>query len=181
MRVHTPPFRTVALLGSAACLMSVAACGGVEREAKYPTGADRSLTKDIYSEPESIFGPEGIRFLGGKDKKDNGEDGIGVNAYLWRAALDTVSFMPLESADPFGGAIITEWYSPPETPDERFKVNAFILSRELKSDGLRVRVFRQVKKSGDWKDAEVANDTATKLEDSILARARELRVAGLGG
>jgi hypothetical protein len=42
-----------------------------------------------------------------------GGAGLSVNAYLWRAALDTLSFMPLASADPFGGTIITDWYSPP--------------------------------------------------------------------
>lgn len=137
-----------------------------------------------YDEPEgSIFGSDGIDFLGlfGPDKRrpEGGGSGIGVNNYLWRATLDTMSFMPLASADPFGGVIITDWYSPPETPDERFKMNVYILGRQLRADGLRVAVFRQSRKPGPagWLDAPVKSETVTKLENEILTRARQLRFA----
>jgi hypothetical protein len=86
--------------------------------------------------------------------------------------------MPLSSADPFGGVILTDWYSPEETPNERLKLNVFILDRQLRSDAIQVKVFRQTRaKGGSWKDANVANETARQLEDSILTRARQLRVA----
>lgn len=150
-------------------------------EAKYPTGLDRSTTgDDIYGEKESIFGKDGLGIFGGKKKgADDGSTGIGVNSYLWRASLDTVSFMPLASADPFGGVIITDWYSSPETPKERFKVNVFILDKQLVSTGVEVKVFRQAKKGGQWYDSKVKDDMATQLEDAILTRARQLRVAAL--
>lgn len=158
-------------------------CGTVETEAKYPSGLDRNTTgDDIYGEKESIFGGEGISLFGGKGDKEKAEtSGIGVNSFLWRASLDTVSFMPLTSADPFGGTILTDWYSPPDVEDERFKINVFILGRQLRSDGVRVRAFRQVLKNGTWHDAEVSESTATQLEDTILTRARQLRFAQVGG
>ena len=87
--------------------------------------------------------------------------------------------MPLASADPFGGVIITDWYSAPEKPTERFKVNAFILEKQLVSTGIEVKVFRQVKSGSSWTDAKVTDEMATRLEDSILARARQLRVAAI--
>jgi hypothetical protein len=160
-------------------LLSLSACSGVESEAKYPTGADRSGTGDnnIYAEAPSIFGKGGI---GGAFSRQNNKDdgsGVTVNSYLWRAALDTVSFMPLASADPFGGTIITEWYATPETPNERTKVNVFILGKELKAESLSVKIFRQVKSGASWVDASVAKDTNIKLEDAILTRAREMRIA----
>jgi len=125
-----------------------------------------------------VFGGEGLNLFGGKKKNaDDGSTGIGVNSFLWRASLDTVSFMPLASADPFGGVIITDWYSSPEKPDERFKLNVFILDKQLVSNGVSVKAFRQVKKRGSWKDAAVTEETATQLEDAILTRARQLRVA----
>jgi hypothetical protein len=102
---------------------------------------------------------------------------LGVNSYLWHATLDTLSFVPLASADPFGGVIITEWYSPPQSPTERLKVTVYILDRALRADGLKVAVFRQTKAPDGWADAAVSGDTATKLEDAILTRARELRLA----
>ena len=106
---------------------------------------------------------------------------LGVNSYLWHATLDTLSFIPLASADPFGGVIITEWYSAPEAPNERMKVTVYILDRALRADGLKVAVFRQTKGAdGGWADAQVAGDTATRLEDAILTRARELRLASEG-
>ena len=84
--------------------------------------------------------------------------------------------MPVDSADPFGGVIITDWYSASEAPDERFKLNIYILGRALRADGVRVAVFRQeLSKQGGWRDVAMKDDAATKIEDSILTRARQLR------
>jgi hypothetical protein len=102
---------------------------------------------------------------------------LGVNSYLWHAALDTLAFMPLQSADPFGGVILTDWYSDPSDPNERMRANIYILDRTLRADGLKIAVFRQTKTGDTWADAQVNPDTATKLEDAILTRARELRLA----
>jgi hypothetical protein len=128
-----------------------------------------------------VFGSDGLTLFGGGGKEDTsggGGGGVGVNSYLWRASLDTISFMPLASADPFGGVIITEWYSPPEAPNERFKLNVFILGRDLRADGVRAAVFKQQRDgSGAWLDAPVEAQTATDLENSILSRARQLRVS----
>ncbi len=85
--------------------------------------------------------------------------------------------MPLASADPFGGIIITDWYAPPESPSERFKLTVYILGRDLRADGLRVATFRQVQQpDGRWTDAEVDPKTIIELEDNILTRARQLRI-----
>ncbi len=100
-----------------------------------------------------------------------------VNAYLWRATLDTLAFMPLVSADPFGGVIITDWYVPPATPNERFKVNAYILSKQLTADAIKVSVFRQVQQDGQWVDAPADPTTASGLEDRILVQAANLQAA----
>ena len=103
-------------------------------------------------------------------------ENITVNSYLWRASLDTISFLPLSTADPFGGVIITDWYSPPESPKERFKLNVYILGQTLRADGVKVSVFRQVKDANDhWTDAKVPDETGSKIEDSILTKARMLR------
>ncbi len=106
---------------------------------------------------------------------ENGGGALGVNAYLWRGALDTLSFMPLASADPFGGTIITDWYQPPSSPSERFKATAYILGRQLRADGVRVSIFRQVLQNGQWVDAPVSPATTGDIENKVLARARELR------
>jgi len=170
------------LLACTALTLLLPACESFRGEEKYPSGYDRTTTGgDIYGEKDSIFGKGGFSILGGKDDaKNDGSTGIGVNSFLWRAALDTVSFMPLASADPFGGVIITDWYTPAEKPNERFKVNVFILDRQLRSDGVKVKVFRQYQqKGGRWIDSDVADKTAVQMEDAILTRARQLRVAAL--
>jgi hypothetical protein len=105
---------------------------------------------------------------------------LGVNSYLWHASLDTLSFMPLKSADPFGGVIITDWYSAPAAPNDRMRVTVYILDRRLRADGLKVAVFRQALGPQGWVDAAVNPETAVKLEDAILTRARELRLASGG-
>ena len=136
---------------------------------------------ELEAKPDlSIFGDGGLDLfdLGGKRKKSQAGPGIAVNSFLWRASLDTIAFLPLSSADPFGGVIITDWYSPPETPSERYKMSVYILGRQLRADGVRVSVFRQqIKGAGGWRTASVSKDTATTLENQILSRARQLRIA----
>jgi hypothetical protein len=106
---------------------------------------------------------------------------VGVNSFLWRATLDTVSFMPLASADPFGGVVITDWYATPESPSERFKITVYVLDNRLRADAVKVALFRQVRATtGEWIDAPADPATATKLENTILTRARALRVAAHG-
>src|SRR5277367_1667387 len=105
---------------------------------------------------------------------------IGVNSYLWRATLDTLAFMPLSSADPYGGVVITDWFTNPEKQDERFKCTVYILDTRLRADGLNVTVFKQVKDAGGaWVDASAADQTSTDIENAILTRARQLRLANV--
>ena len=106
---------------------------------------------------------------------------IGVNSYLWRAAIDTLSFAPLISADSSGGVIVTDWYSRPNNPGERVKLTVSILDRELRADALRVAASRQVNQNGAWVAAPVSAATVQKLEDIILTRARDLRRASVAG
>ena len=104
--------------------------------------------------------------------------GIGVNAYLWRATLDTLAFMPLASADPWGGVVNYDWYVNPQAPNERFKATVFILDRRLRADALNVSVTKEVKDAaGAWTAAPVAAQTETDLENAILTKARQLNLA----
>lgn len=149
----------------------------------YPEDDNRKSTGSMYKERSSVFGEDGLSFDSSEEIAPGvggGGGGIGVNSYLWRASLDTIAFMPLSSADPFGGVIITDWYSPPQSQDERFKINLFILGRDLRADGLRASVFRQMRNgSGDWVDAQVGKQTPIDLENAILTRARQLRIAAV--
>lgn len=161
----------------------LAACTSDNIERDYPDtpeyATNRSGPGRTSSQEGGIFGPGGIQLFGGRDDEleGSGGSGIPVNAHLWRASLDTVSFMPLASADPFGGVIITDWFSPADTPNERFKVTILILRRELRADGVRANVFRQIRGTdGQWIDSATDPATAVDLENAILTRARELRV-----
>ncbi len=106
---------------------------------------------------------------------------IGVNSYLWRAALDTVSFMPLTQTDSNGGVIVTDWYANPATPAERMKLTVTILDQDLRADAVRVAASRQVYQGGQWLDAPVQAATVQKLEEIILSRARDLRRGSIAG
>jgi hypothetical protein len=105
---------------------------------------------------------------------------IGVNSYLWRASLETLSFMPLTQADSAGGVIVTDWYSNPGNPNERVKVSVSILDQDLRADALRVAASRQVLQGGNWLEAPVQAATVQKLEDIILTKARDLRRSAIG-
>jgi hypothetical protein len=106
---------------------------------------------------------------------------IGVNSYLWRAAIDTVSFAPLLQADANSGVIITDWYINPRAPGERVKLTVAVLDQDLRADALRVSASRQTLQSGTWADAPVSAATVQKLEDIILTRARDLRRTAVPG
>lgn len=106
---------------------------------------------------------------------------IAVNSYLWRAAVDTVSFAPLLQANPNSGVIITDWYTNPKAPGERVKLTVAVLDPDLRADALRVSAARQVSQNGTWVDAPVSAATVQKLEDIILTRARDLRRAAVPG
>jgi hypothetical protein len=105
---------------------------------------------------------------------------IGVNSYLWRATLETLSFMPLMQADSAGGVIVTDWYANPESPGERVKVSVSILDQDLRADALRVAASREVLQGGAWIAAPMQAATVQKLEDIILTKARDLRRGSVG-
>ena len=106
---------------------------------------------------------------------------IGVNSYLWRASLDTLSFMPLLQTDSNGGVIVTDWYSNPQLPTERMKVTVSILDQDLRADAVRVAALREVNRGGQWVASPVEAATTQKLEDIILTRARDLRRGAVSG
>ena len=129
-----------------------------------------------------LGGCSSLPFVGGESKAKapsaEAQLGIGVNAYLWRATLDTLSFMPLANADPWGGVVNYDWYVNPQAPNERFKATVFILDRRLRADALNVSVTKEVKDAaGAWTAAPVAAQTETDLENAILTRARQLNLA----
>lgn len=136
------------------------------------------ITKDQrkYKGFGKFFGEDTLLFGGDDNRGKKADVGIGVNTYLWRATLDTLSFLPLKSVDPFGGVIITDWYSDPKTPHERVKVNVRILDRMLRADGLTISIFKETRKKGHWVSAPVSKQTAQDLEDAILMKARLLKM-----
>jgi len=156
-----------------ACAMALLLAGCTEG----PTETREFGNPNVQPKAPRTLGNLNLFDLGGGQ---GGGTGIGVNAYLWRASLDTVSFMPLVSADPFGGVIITDWYTTPDSPYERFKMIVYILDSKLRADGVKVNVFRQqLVGERDWKDAAVSAGTGTDLENAILTRARQLRIQAL--
>lgn len=177
MRLRTAPVLAIALLLAATACDSLTPPPATGQTSYPKTEKDRRKERI-----GKLTGDNGLTI--GGDSAENNEGGnnpLGVNSFLWRATLDTLAFMPLASADPFGGVILTDWYEDPKTPGERFKVNALILDRQLRANSIKVSAFKQKKDaSGQWVDAAVEAGTARKMEDAILTRARELRVAQLG-
>lgn len=166
----------------------IAACGNQrykpDTEGPRP-GPQREYNPDREA---SVFGEGGISVgslgsgrTGGILGKGDEKGRLPVNKYLWQGALDTLSFLPLASTDPFTGVIATDWGATPEAPGERFKVTAYILNSALSAAALKVAVYREVKSDeGVWLPAQVSPETARKLEDAILTRARQIRISALG-
>lgn len=167
MTLRSPLFLLLSL-----SLLALSACG--PSTSSYPKSPE-----DMRKEARGKLTGDGLTLFGGDDEgSGGGGGGIGVNGFLWRATLDTLSFMPLASADPFGGVIITDWYEDPKTPGERFKINALILDTALRSDGVKIKLFKQRRDTGGaWQDSDVNARLERDIEDTVLTRARQLRVA----
>lgn len=174
----TAPYKTIftvffAILFLAGCEYGVDRGQLLSRDGWSNGGQPRYSNDKVPEGEESIFGEGGI--FG--DKKESGTgSGVTVNAYLWRATLDTISFMPLQSADPFGGVVLTDWHSSAAAPNERFKLNVYILGQALRADGIRVAAFRQMRSlANEWQSVEMDPKAITDIENAILTRARQLR------
>lgn len=127
---------------------------------------DEKMGGYVFDEPLFSYG-----------NKDAEDTNIGVNSYLWRATLDTLSILPKKKVDPFGGIILTEWYTPENMSDQRLKVEVAIIGRQLRAGALRVSVFRQEKVGSKWQDRFVNQETVDQFEETILTRAREIRIS----
>lgn len=161
----------MSMMGVVVLMAGISACSSNEQSA-YNSGNDAGGSKNILTAEGNRSGGSGFSLFG----DDQVITGIGVNSYLWRASLDTLSFMPLMAVDSNGGVIITDWYANPEIPAERFKVTVYILDTRLRADGIKVSVFRQQQTKSNWVDSKVNPDTAAALENSILVRARQLKI-----
>lgn len=150
----------------AACV-AISACAG--------NGNDQGSAVFDEDDGPGLFSSFGLN----KKEEKSEAPSIGVNSYLWRATLDTLSFMPLSSADPFGGVIITDWYINPEKRDERFKATAYILDTRLRADGLKVSIHKQMRQVTGWVDVNTAPETELQIENAILMRARQLKLSGV--
>lgn len=150
-----------------ACILT--GCGEGKTVANYPKSKEQQEEERI----GKLTGEDGILLMGRSRRADSAS--IGVNGYLWRAALDTVYALPLISVDPLGGVILTDWY---DNSNERFKLNIVILGGELRVDGVKVSAFRQVKKGGTWENEKPHAALAQEIEEKILLRAREVKYLG---
>ncbi|MAS86675.1 MAG: hypothetical protein CMH30_01650 [Micavibrio sp.] len=168
-------------------ILSLTACSVLPKgEAKYPN-QNREQQADqgsAYKDNETIFGEGGFgSVLMGKTDGDtaDADNVLNINAFLWRASLETINFMPISQADPFGGVILTDWYSAAQTPNQRYKLNILITDKQLRASGVKVSMFKEQRASENakWESVTVAKEDTRKIEDAILARAREMRIASL--
>jgi hypothetical protein len=170
IRFHLPSVRSLSTLLS--CVLTLSACGSLRPNPTAPGIIPQGPGDPSFSR---IGGPDsGVIFRLPADRSisDAGGYGVGVNPFLWRGALETLSGVPLISADPFGGVIITDWYS---SAGQRFKDTVLIVGRDLRGDAVQVSVFRQVNQGGNWVDAPVSPDLRTGIQNRVLDRARLLR------
>ncbi|NBX86167.1 MAG: DUF3576 domain-containing protein [Proteobacteria bacterium] len=167
---------TTAIIAIAVISTALTACGNIK------TTAPEVNPTDMPKGPGLLSGESGNLLDAFKRDNAEGQAGgnIGVNIFLWRASLESISFMPIQQADSNGGVIATDWYSAPEAPSERVRANILILGKSLRPDALKVNLFKQTKASdGKWADAPANPATTRALEDAILTKARALRVQSL--
>ena len=161
--------RVRAMSTVAAMIVAVGALSGCGHDSSRKEGQSR--LGDTSTSGKTVFSNKHV----GKQ-----DAGIGVNSFLWRASLDTLDFMPLVSADPFGGVIITDWYTSPQKPNERFKATVYILDTRLRADALKVAIFKQQLTGTGWQDAPTDAETGIQIENAILTKARQYKLSTIG-
>ena len=175
-----PTIRILLALGVASL---IAGCSGnYAADESYETPRPATGQGGKYNPNESIFGDDGASLTALFSDEEESADGgrLPVNRYLWQGSLETLDFLPLASADPFTGVIATEWSVTPDSPGQRFKVAAYVTSPELEASSLRVAVFREdLREDGIWVPMPVSEETVRRLEDAILTRSRQIRIAEL--
>ena len=162
------------------CLF-LSSCSGLPQGTEAKEQKSAGDDKDRYGSVIGGYDSSGLNISNLLDPSGGGSGSLPINAILWRASLDTVSVLPLDSVDTFGGTIITEWYAHPEDPTKRIKLAIFVVDPELRSDAIRVQVYLQERPQGlfEWQDIGRDADLATRVEDLILTRAREIRAASI--
>lgn len=140
-----------------------------------PMGRNEARKRDF----GNLFGEDFLMFGGPKKQNSAAPISATVNPFIWRASLDTISFMPLTSADALGGVIVTDWYISPRTPHERIKVTIYVTNPQLRADAVKVSIYKQVNKGGTWVNARADAASATEMENIILSKARQLRIKHL--
>ncbi len=169
-----------------ATLLLLGACAGVDPDSSKPIGGISQEEKNRAIAGTIHGNPKGFVLYSTKDDLAKGNTGpLGTGApvvgtgggELWQAALQTLDFMPLMQADSAGGVIITDWYAPPETPDERFKITVYVIGQDIQADALTVKMFKQVQQRSNWVDTAADPKAVAELESNILGRARDLRAA----
>lgn len=154
-------------------LATVVACSGNTEKGSYPKSPEER-------EQERIGRLTGEGLMMGKKRRSQATESINVNSYIWRASLDKIYFMPIVSADPFGGTIITDWYKASADAREQFKVSIVIIGNELRSDAVKVSVYKKkLLSNGKWSEQEFDHKVATEIEEAILLRAREIKIGNL--
>lgn len=165
------------VINTALISLALCSCSSVKPlEGDLPKGREETRQEDF----GKLFGPEFLVF-GGKPKnlqygETPGGGPMRVNPHLWKASLETLSFMPLASADAVGGVIVTDWYSTATTPTERIKVTVYIKDRQLRADAIQVALHKETLRNGSWIVASTDQKTAHQLEDIILSKARDLKI-----
>lgn len=162
-------------------LLSVllASCGNTKRKTEddflSPREKRAKIQKPLNAQAGTFFSFKTKRTEKSKEEGSR----IAVNPYLWRSSLETLSFIPLLQADSSGGVIIYDWYSLPETPTTRYKVDIIITSREFRVDALKVTVFKQERKNGQWREIKAGVQTVAQIKETILFRAKQIRSKAL--
>ena len=125
-----------------------------------------------------LFGKKGgLSLFGEKNSNNVTSAGMPINPYLWKGSLETIDFMPLISADPFAGVILTDWYSGNTEEFERCKINIFIKGLELNSQNLKVNTFCQsLNTQNIWIDNKSDNSNDIKIENAIFNKAKKLKL-----
>ena len=166
------------IFGLSSSLLILTGCGGdmsPKEGQTVPMGRAETRKRDF----GNLFGDDFLAFGGPKKGSSTGMPSATVNPFIWRASLDTLSFMPLSSADAVGGVIVTDWFTASKTPQERIKVTVYVTNPQLRADAIKVTIYKQAYKGGTWVSASADPASATEMENIILSKARQLRVKHL--
>jgi hypothetical protein len=140
------------------------------------TGKTKRMEPNLNKRAEEFVKKEGsIIFGGGNKNQSSGNFEFATSNPLWRASLNVLDFIPIQSANYSGGILVTDWYSKKNNNDS-IKIEVRFLSNELASTSIKVISYKRTCIQLNCQITKSSDELNNQIKIKILDEARKIRL-----